>query len=67
MTSVRPIASGFQKGEAVVLARGSHPGTPGIFLQLREDPAWADIQEGDGETRSHPVEWLDHATGTAAV
>jgi len=67
MTSIRPIAPGFQKGEAVVLARGSHPGTSGVFLQLRKDPAWADVQESDGEIRSHPVEWLDHATGTAGV
>jgi hypothetical protein len=67
MTSIRPIASEFQKGEAVVLARGSHPGTSGVFLQLREDPAWADIQESDGDIRSHPVEWLDRATGTATV
>jgi hypothetical protein len=68
MTNVKPIAPGFQKGEAVVLARGSHPGTRGVFLQLREDPLWADIQEtSDGEIRSHPVEWLDHVTGTAAA
>jgi hypothetical protein len=67
MTNIRPIAPGFQKGETVVLARGSHPGTRGVFLQLRQDPAWADIQESDGETRSHPVEWLDHVAGTAAV
>ena len=67
MTSIRPIETGFQKGEPVVLARGSYPGTRGVFLQLRADPAWADIQESDGEIRSHPVEWLDHATATASV
>ena len=67
MTSIRPIPSGFQKGEAVVLARGTFQGTRGIFLQLRADPAWADIQESSGEIRSHPVEWLEHATRTAAV
>jgi hypothetical protein len=67
MTSIRPIASGFRKGEAVVLARGSYQGTPGVFLQVREDPAWADIQESGGGIRSHPVEWLDRATATAAV
>jgi hypothetical protein len=67
MTSIRPIAPGFQNGEAVVLARGSYPGTSGVFLQLREDPAWADVQESGGEIRSHPVEWLDHATGAAGA
>lgn len=67
MTSIRPIASGFRKGEAVVLARGSHPGIRGVFLQLRTDPAWADIQESGGEIRSHPVEWLDHAAETGRV
>jgi len=67
MTSIRPIESGFHKGEAVVLARGTYPGTQGVFLQLREDPAWADIRQSDGEIRSHPVEWLDHATRTSAL
>ena len=67
MTSIRPIASGFQKGEAVVLARGSYQGTPGVFLQLREDPAWADIEESGGAIRSHPVEWLEHVVPTVAV
>jgi hypothetical protein len=67
MTSVRPIAPGFQKGEAVVLARGSYPGTTGTFLQLRADPAWADIQETGGDIRSHPVEWLDRDPRAAAV
>jgi hypothetical protein len=61
MNSIRPIAPGFQSGEAVVLARGSYQGTPGVFLRLREDPAWADIQESGGAVRSHPVEWLEHA------
>lgn len=67
MASIRPIDSGFQKGEAVVLGRGSYQGTPGVFLQLRQDPAWADIEESGGVIRSHPVEWLDHAAKTAAV
>jgi hypothetical protein len=65
MTSIRPIASGFQEGEAVVLARGSYQGTLGVFLRLREDPLWADIQENGGAVRSHPVEWLEHAARTA--
>jgi len=67
MTSIRPIASGFQKGEAVVLARGTYQGTPGVFLHLCNDPAWADIQESGGAIRSHPLEWLDHAERTAAL
>ena len=67
MTSIRPIASGFQKGEAVVLARGSHPGTRGVFLQLRRIRPGRISEESDGAIRSHPVEWLDHATGTAAL
>ena len=66
MNSIRPIASGFQAGEAVVLARGSYQGTPGVFLRLRVDPAWADIQESDGAVRSHPVEWLEHAARATA-
>jgi hypothetical protein len=67
MTSLRPIAPGFQKGEEVVLARGSYPGTRGTFLQLRADPLWADIQESGGDVRSHPVEWLDHVAKTAVL
>jgi hypothetical protein len=67
MTSIRPIASRFQKGDAVVLARGSYPGTRGVFLHLREDPAWADIEESGGAIRSHPVEWLDHALSRTAA
>jgi hypothetical protein len=67
MTSVRPIGSGFQEGEAVVLARGSYQGTLGVFLRLRPDPLWADIQESGGAIRSHPVEWLEHAAKTAAL
>jgi hypothetical protein len=37
-----------------------------VFLHLREDPAWADIEESGGAIRSHPVEWLEHATKTVA-
>jgi hypothetical protein len=67
MTMIRPIAPGFQKGEPVVLARGTYPGTQGIFLQLRQDPAWADVQETDGAIRSHPVAWLAHSETAAAL
>jgi hypothetical protein len=65
MTSIRPIASGFHKGEAVVVARGTYPGTHGVFLHLREDTAWADIQESGGAVRSHPVAWLEHTAEPA--
>jgi hypothetical protein len=48
----------FQRGEAVVLFKGSNIGTPGTFLDLRQDQKWADIEEQDGMVRQHPVEWL---------
>lgn len=67
MTTIRPIAPGFRNGEAVIVARGTYPGTPGVFLRLREDPAWADIEESGGDVRSHPVAWLDHAAVQVAV
>jgi len=51
----------FREGDEVVLAAGSHQGTPGIFLRLRPDFNWADIAERNGTIRSHPVAWLAHA------
>ena len=60
MTSIRPIAPGFQKGEAVMLARGTYQGTRGIFLHLNADALWADIEETGGTICSHPVAWLEH-------
>src|SRR5580692_7428767 len=66
MTSVRPVAPGFQEGEAIVLARGTYQGTTGVFLHLRIDPNWADIQESGGNIWSHPVAWLDHSKRKAA-
>jgi hypothetical protein len=66
MTSVRPVDPGFQEGEAVVLARGTYQGTTGVFLHLRNDPKWADIQETGGNIWSHPVEWLAHSERPAA-
>lgn len=51
----------FNKGDEVFLARGSYPGTLGIFLNLRSDPKWADVLERNSQVRSHPVEWLEHA------
>jgi len=67
MTSIKTIAPRLQKGEAVVLASGAYQGTPGVFIHLRDDPAWADIQESGGAIRSHPLAWLEHAARTAAV
>lgn len=62
MTTIRPITPGFREGEEVVLALGSHQGTLGVFLGLREDPNWADIRERNGDIRSHPVMWLARST-----
>jgi hypothetical protein len=57
--------SAFHKGDEVFLAKGSYEGTLGVFLNLRNDPKWADILERNSQVRSHPVEWLQHAkTGT---
>jgi hypothetical protein len=61
--SDQPAGAAFKEGDEVVLAEGSYQGTPGVFLHLRADVNWADIQERDGSTRNHPVAWLAHATG----
>ena len=51
----------FQKGDAVVLSKGTYEGTLGTFLNLKDDdPKWADILEENSQVRSHPVEWLQH-------
>ena len=52
----------FVRGEYVVLAEGTYQGTLGVFLQLRPDTHWADIEETNGVIRSHPMQWLQHAT-----
>jgi hypothetical protein len=53
----------FRKGDSVSLAKGSYEGTSGTFLNFRaDDPKWADILERNSEVRSHPVEWLQHAS-----
>jgi hypothetical protein len=67
MTSIRPIASGFQEGEPVILARGTYQGTAGVFLRLRSDTSWADVEESGGAIRSHPVAWLEHTAGTVIL
>ena len=51
----------FKEGDEVVLARGTYPGTLGIFRRLTADVNWAEIMERDGSVRSHPVVWLAHA------
>ena len=65
MSETKPLSPEFQKGEEVELVAGSYQGTLGVFVGFREDAKWADIAERDGEVRSHPVEWLRHARGTA--
>jgi hypothetical protein len=52
-----PLAT-FHKGDEVLLAEGTYQGTTGVFLNLKPDPKWADIREGNSLVRSHPVEWL---------
>lgn len=59
------VSEPFKAGDEVVLADGTYPGTPGVFLRLREDVKWADITERDGRVRSHPVLWLAHSTAKA--
>ena len=63
MMSTRLDGPTFREGDEVVLANGTHQGTLGVFLRLREDVNWADITERNGSIRSHPVAWLDHFTG----
>jgi hypothetical protein len=57
----------FVRGEQVVLAEGTYQGTCGVFLQLRPDIRWADIEERNGAIRSHPMQWLQHATRLAPL
>jgi len=57
----------FREGDEVVLARGTYPGTSGVFLRLRPDVNWADITERSGVIRSHPVQWLDHCASADPV
>ena len=63
------VRESFREGDNVVLATGSHQGTSGVFLRLRPDANWAEITEGDGVVRTHPVVWLARvalATGSPA-
>jgi hypothetical protein len=59
MTSNSPDLTAFSHGDNVVVARGTYPGTPGVFERLTADPKWAEITERNGSIRHHPVEWLD--------
>ena len=52
----------FRSGDEVVLTSGPNWGTPGVFQGLRSDASWADVEERDGNIRSHPVEWLSHSS-----
>ncbi|MGO4882375.1 MAG: hypothetical protein ACLP59_16325 [Bryobacteraceae bacterium] len=61
MMSTSTTGQAFHEGDEVVLAEGTYQGTPGVFLRLREDTAWADVTQRDGSIRSHPVAWLAHA------
>jgi hypothetical protein len=61
MMDTKAASETFREGDEVVLVHGTYPGTPGVFLHLREDPKWANIRERDGSIRRHPVEWLAHS------
>ena len=50
----------FQKGDGVSVAKGTYQGTLVVFLNLKDDPTWADVLERNEKVRSHPVEWLEH-------
>jgi hypothetical protein len=63
MMSNGPVGTVFQKGDEVVLAKGSYQGTPGVFIRLKKDVNWADIEERNGSVRSHPVAWLAPSNG----
>jgi hypothetical protein len=67
MTSIRPINPGFREGDQVVLALGSHQGTCGVFLRIRESGDWADITENNGQVRHHPLAWLAHAPSASTT
>jgi hypothetical protein len=62
LTSNEPVGTVFREGDQVVLAGGTYQGTTGCFVRVRQDANWADIKESNGNTRSHPVAWLAHAT-----
>ena len=59
MSNTQAIKDIFVPGEKVFLAEGPYTCTLGIFLGLRKDVNWADIQEPD-QVATHPVCWLRH-------
>ena len=67
MMNPQSAGAGFREGDEVVLASGTHQGTAGVFLRLRNDANWADITERNGSVRSHPVAWLAHSWAQPAV
>lgn len=66
MTNAKPAIPEFREGDEVVLAEGTYQGSYGVFLRLKADVQWADITERDGAVRSHPAQWLAHATAPAS-
>ena len=57
----------FQEGQEVVLDNGTYCGTLGVFIRLKDDVNWAEIQEQNGAVRSHPVTWMKHYVRQQAV
>jgi len=55
----------FRAGDRVVLAEGPYEGTPGVFVTLRKDPNWADIQERNNMVQCHLVIWLEQSNQPA--
>ena len=47
-----------QPGDQVILVTGPYEGTPGVLLDFKRDPRWAEIREWNDRVRSHPVIWL---------
>jgi len=62
MIGAHRIHTTFREGDPVVLAEGPYQGSLGVFLRLTEDVNWAEINEGNGITRRHPVIWLQHSS-----
>ena len=61
MTNTGAVTPVFHEGDEVVLVEGPYQGTLGVFVRLKNDVAWADVAERNGEVRSHPLIWLGHA------
>ena len=62
MFNTRPTRTAeFKAGDNVVLAEGAYQDTPGVFIRLRQDVNWAEIEQCNGVVRCHPVAWLQHS------